>query len=81
MKEQLEKEKLRLIVFKSALQLGQSVDKHLLNMYNYDSEKYTFMVPLNEYFFEDGHSKVEIKETVRGKDLFFLTDIGNYSIP
>ena len=81
MKEQLEKEKLRLIVFKSALQLGQSVDKHLLNMYNYDSGKYTFMVPLNEYFFEDGHSKVEIKETVRGKDLFFLTDIGNYSIP
>ncbi len=24
--------------------------------------------------------KIEIKETVRGKDLFFLTDIGNYSL-
>ena len=81
MKEQIEKEKLRLIVFKSALELGQSVDNHLLDMYNYDPEKYTFMVPISEYFFEDGHSKVEINETVRGKDVFYMTDIGNYSIP
>ena len=39
MKEQLEQERLRLIVFKSALELGQKVDEHLLNMYNYDKEK------------------------------------------
>ena len=81
MKEQLEKEKLRLIVFRSALQLGQAVDKHLLEKYGYNPDKQTFIVPINEYFFEDGHSKVEIKDTVRGKDLYFLTDIGNYSIP
>ena len=80
MKEQLEKEKLGLIVFKSALELGQKVDKHLLEMYKYDSSKYTFTIPINEYFFEDGHGKVEMGSTVRGKDLFFLTDIGNYSI-
>lgn len=80
MKEQLEKEKLRLIVFKSALELGQSVDKHLLDMYQYDSDKYTFIVPTNEVFFSDGHSKVEINSTVRGKDLFFITDVENYSI-
>ena len=80
MKEQLENEKLALIAFKSALELGQSVDKHLLDLYHYDSSKYTFLIPTNEFFFEDGHSKVEINSTVRGKDLFFLTDIGNYSI-
>ena len=80
MKEQLEKEKLRLIVFKSALELGMSVDKHLLDMYNYDSSKYTFIVPINEVFFSDGHSKVEINSTVRGKDLFFITDVENHSI-
>ena len=49
--------------------------------YGYNPDKQTFIVPINEYFFEDGHSKVEIKDTVRGKDLYFLTDIGNYSIP
>jgi ribose-phosphate pyrophosphokinase len=37
-------------------------------------------VPINEVFFSDGHSKVEINSTVRGKDLFFLTDIENCSI-
>ena len=80
MKEQLENEKLRLICFKSASELGKSVDKQLVEMYGYDPKKYTFLVPINEYFFEDGHSKVEINSTVRGKELFFLTDIGNYSI-
>lgn len=80
MKKQIEEEKLRLIVFKSALELGQKVDECLLDMYQKEKEKETFIVPLKENFFEDGHLKVEIDETVRGKDLFFLTDIGNYSI-
>lgn len=80
MKKQIEEEKLRLIVFKSALELGQKVDECLLDMYQRDKERETFIVPLKENFFEDGHLKVEIDETVRGKDLFFLTDIGNYSI-
>ena len=29
-KEQLEQEKLRLMVFKSAMELGEKIDKHLL---------------------------------------------------
>ena len=49
-KEQLEQEKLRLMVFKSAMELGEKIDKHLLDMYNYDSEKYTFMVPIKRIF-------------------------------
>ena len=80
MKEQLEQEKLRLIVFKSALELGQKVDEHLLDMYKYDKDKYTFIVPIKENFFEDGHLKVEILSTIRGKDIFLLTDVGNYSM-
>ncbi len=80
MKKQVENESLRLMVFKSAEDLGQKVDEHLLNMYGLDKDEYTFMVPIKENFFDDGHFKVEIKETVRGKDMFMLTDIGNYSI-
>lgn len=79
-KKQIEKEKLRLMVFKSALELGKKVDEHLLHMYELDKDKYTFIVPIKENFFEDGHVKVEIEETVRGMDMFLLTDIGNYSI-
>ena len=80
MKSQITNEKLRLMVFKSALELGQKVDENLLQIYGLDKDKYTFIVPIKEYFFEDGHLKVEINETVRGKDLFILTDIGNYSL-
>ena len=80
MKEQIEQEKLRLMVFKSALDLGKKVDEHLLDMYNLDKDKYTFILPIVENFFNDGHLKVEINETVRSKDVFAITDIGNYSL-
>lgn len=80
MKKQVENEKLRLIVFESAKELGDKVDKHLLGIYGLNSEEYTFIVPIKEVFFNDGHTKVEIQETVRGKDLYLLTDIGNYSL-
>lgn len=79
-KEQIKDNKLKLMVFKSAWELGQRIDKWLLNKYGIDEEKYTFIVPIKESFFDDGHLKVEIEETVRGKDIFLLTDIGNYSI-
>lgn len=79
-RKQIENEKLRLMVFKSALELGRKVDKHLLDLYNLDKDKYTFLLPIKESIFNDGHLKVEIEETVRGKDVFALTDIGNYSL-
>lgn len=80
MKKQIEKQSLRLIAFESARELGEKIDKHLLEMYNLDSDKYTFQVPIKESFFDDGHLKVEIDDTIRGKDVFTITDIGNYSI-
>lgn len=80
MKEQIENEKLRLLVFKSALELGKKIDEHLLKMYNLDKEKYTFILPIKESFFQDGHLKVELCDTVRGKDIFAITDVGNYSL-
>ncbi len=80
MKKQIDKETLRLMVFDSAKELGEKVDKYLLDMYHLDPEKDTFIVPIKQNYFEDGHFKVEIEETVRGKDLFLLTDVGNYSI-
>jgi ribose-phosphate pyrophosphokinase len=78
--KQIEDSRLRLMVFKSALELGKKVDEHLLEMYGLDKEDYTFLLPLKENFFSDGHQKVEIMDTVRGKDVFCLTDIGNCSV-
>jgi len=80
MRKQIEDINLRLMVFDSASDLGKKIDEHLLEMYHLDKEKNTFIVPIKQNYFEDGHFKVEISETVRGKDLFMLTDIGNYSL-
>ena len=80
MRKQVEIDNLRLMVFKSADDLGNKIDEHLLEMYNLPKDEYTFITPMKENFFEDGHFKIEIDETVRGKDMFLLTDIGNYSL-
>ena len=50
-KKQIENEKLRLMVFESAKELGEKVDKHLLDRYGIDSNEYTFIVPIRENFF------------------------------
>lgn len=80
MKKQIEQERLRLMVFKSALDIGKKIDDHLLDMYGLDKDEFTFILPLKENFFSDGHLKVEILDTVRGKDVFCLTDVGNCSV-
>lgn len=80
MKKQIESERLRLMISKSAIDLGKKVDKHLLDMYGLDENEYTFIVPIKESFFSDGHLKVEISDTVRGKEVFCLTDVGNCSV-
>ena len=79
-RKQIKNEKLRLMIFKSALELGKKVDEHLLEMYGYDKDEHTFIVPIKENFFGDGHLKVEIEDTVRGKDMYLLTDVENYSL-
>ncbi len=74
-----EKNNLGLMVFNSAKDLGAKVNQHLLEKYNLSNEE-TFLIPMKENFFEDGHLKVELDQTVRGKDIYLLTDIGNYGI-
>lgn len=76
----IESKNLKLIVFSSFDEFGCKVDEHLVSRYGFDSRNQTFIVPIKENFFEDGHLKVEIGSTVRGTDLYMMTDIGNYSV-
>lgn len=73
-----EVDKLRLIVPECAKELGTKVDKYLVDMYC--KETPSFVVPIEEVWFSDGHGKVVLKDSVRDKDVFIFTDIGNYSI-
>lgn len=70
------KHDLGLIALKSCTELGNAVDKYIQTKTN-TSE--SFLVPLDEIRFANGEGKVKISETVRGKDIYILCDIGNYS--
>ena len=70
--------KLKLIVLKSMLEFGAEVDKHLGTYYG--NENGTFIMPIKETWFNDGHGKVELLDSVRGQDVYIMQDVGNYSI-
>ncbi|MGM9876847.1 MAG: ribose-phosphate diphosphokinase [Bacilli bacterium] len=68
---------LKLVVLPNAKFLGEKVDENLKKINNSDS---TYIVPITSDRFSNGEGKVKIEETVRDKDLYILSDIGNYSI-
>lgn len=67
---------LGLIALESCKELGDAVDKYIQNKRNFDK---TYLIPTNEVRFSNGEGKVKISESVRGKDIYILCDIGNYS--
>lgn len=39
-----------------------------------------YLVPINQVRFSNGEAKLQIKESVRGKDVYIIADIGNWNI-
>ena len=72
---------LGLIVLKGAAELGDKVDGHLIRWANEGGNpRDTFIVPSECPRFSSGDGKGLIRSTVRGRDLFFLVDVCNYSV-
>ena len=71
------KSDLRLVVSKSCIELGQAIEKHLKQDYGYKGE---LIIPLNEVKFSSGESKTVLEESIRGKDVFYMTDVTNHGI-
>lgn len=67
---------LGIIALESCTELGNAIDKYIQKQRNCTE---SFLVPLNEIRFSNGEGKVKISETVRGKDIYILCDVGNYS--
>lgn len=61
-----------LIVLDNAAQLGEKVLKKLKNK--------KLKTPIKNVRFNNGEGKISISSTVRSKDLYILTDVGNYSM-
>ena len=70
-------ENLKLIVFDNCKEFGEKVDEHLREL---TGSHCSHIIPIDEVRFNNGEGKVVIKETVRKKELFILSDIGNHSI-
>ncbi len=68
---------LRLIVLDNAKEFGALVDKHIRNIRGTDK---SYIVPILTPRFNNGEAKGQILETIRGKDIYIISDVGNHSI-
>ncbi len=68
---------LRLIVLNSMEERGKSIEKKIQDLRG-SSEKY--IVPIKQPRFSNGEGKIELMDSVRGKDIYLLSDVSNYSI-
>lgn len=76
---------LGIISLASCRELGEKIDFHLVEKREkgrYDiypnDPKTTYLISTKEARFSNGEGKVSLRETVRGKDVYILADVGNY---
>lgn len=68
---------LKLIVFENAKELGIKVNKCINEIRGTDCN---YIVPVTSSRFSNGEGKLRVDETVRDKDLYIISDVGNYSL-
>ncbi len=66
---------LRLIVLNNAKDLGEKVNYCLQKKRNTNQN---FIVPITQVRFNNGEGKIQIDETIREKDVYVISDVGNY---
>lgn len=72
---------LGLVACPGAEELTQLIDQHLVSWAKeVGIEKETFIIPCDCPRFQSGDAKGLVKESVRGDDVFFVVDPGNYSV-
>lgn len=67
---------LGIIALESCLELGDAINEFIQNRRETTD---SYLIPIDEIRFSNGEGKVRLAETVRGKDIYILCDIGNYS--
>ena len=66
---------LKLIVLENIKELGEKVNYDLKKI---REEKTNYMITVKNTRFSNGEGKVKIEETVRDKDIYIISDVGNY---
>ena len=70
-------DELGLIVMDNFKNLGNKIDQNIMQR---RSKKNSFIIPTDLVRFNNGEGKVVIKDSVRDKDLYIISDVGNHSI-
>jgi len=72
---------LGIIALESFRAVGEKIDEHLKYERAKNNLPYpkSYLVPSQEIRFSNGEGKFKLTESVRGKDIYLLCDIGNYS--
>jgi ribose-phosphate pyrophosphokinase len=68
---------LKLIVHDGCIDLGKKIEAHLQKL---RKDKSPLIVPVTLPRFSNGEGKAVLQESVRGKDVFIISDIQNYSL-
>jgi ribose-phosphate pyrophosphokinase len=68
---------LGIIALQSCRELGEKIDSHIRVK---RKEEESYIIESKDIRFSNGEGKVILSETVRGKDIYILCDVGNYSI-
>lgn len=68
---------LKIIAFENCKDLGEKVDTYINEM---TKKKGSSLVNVKASRFNNGEGKLYIEESIRDKDLYILSDVGNYSI-
>lgn len=68
---------LKLLVLDNIREIGFEVDEYLRQM---NGTNDTYIMKITRSRFNNGEGKIRIDETIRDKDVFILSDVGNYGI-
>ena len=73
---EFKEDNLRLIVLENCKEFGEKVRYHLNDIRN---EDINYIVPIEVPRFSNGEGKAKILDTIRSKDVYIISDVGNYS--
>lgn len=68
---------LRLLVMDNIEEFGKKVDEYLKKINNVD---HSYIIPIIRDRFSNGEGKITINEDIRDKDIYIISDVGNYNI-
>ena len=72
---------LGIIAFENCMELGMKIDDRIRydRMNQNQRVPDSYLIPMNEIRFSNGEGKIKLTESVRGRDIYLICDIGNYS--